>query len=199
MRRVVQSAFTGPTVFFREGVQMVHIAAYVDESYFDDDSVFMGGYVASVEAWSALIPRWKDILDEHPRVLYFHNSGFKSEKWCHDQGVADTHLLPAKLIKLASLIAASGLSFPALSIMEKSLFDEIIKPRIKAEKNPQYELLRNVYYFSYARLLALLFHRIQELNDIRKRPGITLCVNRPNEPLRKLPYPLAAVQLCGRS
>lgn len=35
--------------------------------------------------------------------------------------------------------------------------------------------------------------------EIRKRPGITLCVNRPNEPLRKLPYPLAAVQLCGRS
>jgi hypothetical protein len=35
--------------------------------------------------------------------------------------------------------------------------------------------------------------------DDGKRPGITLCVNRPNEPLRKLPYPLAAVQLCGRS
>src|ERR1700685_1075981 len=145
---------------------MVHVAAYFDETYFDDDSVFMGGYVASVEAWSALIPRWKDILDEHPRVPYCHNSRFKSEKWCHDQGVADTHLLPAKLIKLASLIAASGLSFPALSIMEKSLFDEIIKARIKAEKNPQYELLRNVYYFSYTRLLALLFNRIQELNDI---------------------------------
>jgi len=96
----------------------------------------------------------------------FTNGEFKSEKWCHEQGIADTHLLPAKVLKLARLIATSGLSFPVLSITEKSLFDEIIKPRIKAEKNPRYELLRNVYYFSYSRLLALLFRRIQELNDV---------------------------------
>jgi len=126
---------------------MVHIVAYADESYLDDGFVFMGGYTAPVDTWIDFAGKWKSVLIEHPEVPYFSNRGFKSQEWQRNHGVVDAHLLPAKTLKLATLVARSGLWFPVVSTIEKSLFEKVIKSRVRATKNPRYELLRDPYYF----------------------------------------------------
>lgn len=147
---------------------MIHVAVYADENYMDDDGyVFMAGYVASAEEWINIVEPWKAVLNEHPRVPYFSSHGFKSEKWCAQNGIAkrDICLLPKKTLKLARLIADSRVLFPAYSRMWRKHFEEIILHRVLALKKPQYELLRDPYYFCYVRLVSLLLQRLPVINE----------------------------------
>lgn len=145
---------------------MIHVALYSDENYLDDGYVFMGGYIASVEEWLRMVIPWKAILDEHPTVPYFSNHGFKSQRWIDENGVIDAHLLPAKTLKLAKLIASSNIYFAAHSRLWKSHFEQAVNSRVLASKNPRYELLRDPYYFAYVRLVALLLDHLPRINDV---------------------------------
>ena len=146
---------------------MVHVAVYADETYMDDGYIFMGGYVASVDEWLRIVTPWLSILNEHPRVPYFSNHGFKSKKWCCENGVnlSDMHLLPAKTVKLASVIAASAIRFSARSAIWCSHFRSEILSHVLALKNPKYELLRDPYYFLYSRFLSLLLLHLRQGNE----------------------------------
>ena len=147
---------------------MVHVAVYADESYFDDGYILLGGYVESVDESIKIVTPWNAILAEHPAVPYFSNHGFKSEKWCKQNGVAtsDMPLLLEKRAKLAHLIADSGVLFAAYTRMWRSHFEEEILNRLRARKNPSYALIRDPYYFCYIRLIALLFYHLPRINDV---------------------------------
>jgi len=146
---------------------MVHVAVYADENYFDDGYILLGGYVASVDEWIKIVPPWNSILAEHPAVPYFSNHGFKSQKWCTENGIqlTDMPLLLEKRKKLAHLISTSGVLFAAQTRMWRSHFEEQILSRLLARKNPRYALLRDPYYFCYVRLIAVLLYHLPRINE----------------------------------
>lgn len=146
---------------------MVHVAIYADENYMDDGYIFMGGYVGSEDEWIKIVTPWRAVLAEPPSVPYFSNHGFKSAKWCQENGVSlpDMALLQTKVVKLAGVIAASNLYFPAYSRMWRSHFEAEILDRVLAPRNPKYELLRDPYYFCYERLITLLVNYLPKVNS----------------------------------